>query len=188
MARWLLLQKHYLNVPDTYWEYKEQPQGGRVRTMRIPVPLFLDPEDILECNYNADGSPRSQADIKAQEPGAIIVCWEGKGLPKDIVFFGDPTPDMRPLDPEAEEISATFAKRWGTPLEDMEDGYGMGLIRELSSTLSAFNAQQKPSTMMPDDGRLSALEAQVKMLAEMNAKLIEQNTALAEARVERRVR
>lgn len=104
MARWKLNGKHYLNVPGTEWEHKEisLSSGKQVRKI-YTVPAFLDPAEPGDCNY----------------PGEIIVCHEGKGERKDIVFLGDPTTEMEPLDEEAEEISAQCARMREHPIETM---------------------------------------------------------------------
>lgn len=103
MARWRLTAAHYLKVPGTEWEYKEVDMtSGRQARKVFPVPLHLDPNNPSDCNY----------------PGDIIVK-QGKGEPRDIIFEGPPTPDMEPLDDEAEAISAKWREKWSHPIEDL---------------------------------------------------------------------
>lgn len=105
MARWRLRIPHYLNVlPETEWEQKETDllTGKQARKV-YKVPMYLDPKDPTDCNY----------------PGEIIVCHDGKGQPRDKVFVGPPTPDMEPLDAEAEAISAAEAPNWVDPIESL---------------------------------------------------------------------
>lgn len=190
MARWKLLQKHYLNVPGTTWEYKERTYSGRMFKKNIPCPLLLDPDDATDCNYNAGETPRSDADIRRGDPGEIIVAYSEGAKPKDIIFIGDPTPDMVPLDEEAKEISASLLSKWGAPAETMDGDYTGAVLQSLTETLNSFNASQHPSGFMPDEAtvkRIDGLEAQLKMLMEMNVKLIEQNTILANHPIIRRV-
>ena len=94
MARWKLIEAHYLNVPGTTWEAKEVDRStGRQVKKVFNVPLYLDPKDEADWNYRREQDPDLQ-------DGGIIVCLAGKGRPRDIVFEGDPTPCMIPLDDE----------------------------------------------------------------------------------------
>ena len=104
MARWRLTDKHYIYTdPPTEWEQKETDltSGEEVRK-RYEVPKYLNPEEPRNQNY----------------PGECIVCWKGKGEPKDIAFRGMPTPSMIPLDEEAEKISAQ-AQRGEHPIDSL---------------------------------------------------------------------
>src|SRR6266850_3346700 len=107
MARWKLTEKHYLNVPGTRWEFQTVDRNtGRPQRKTYPVPLYLDPENSDDCNYK-DGFE-----------SWIIVAHEGKGEGRDIIFIGDPTPGMLPMDDEAKAISARFS--W-TPTAGLDD-------------------------------------------------------------------
>lgn len=120
MARWKLATAHYLNVPGEEWEYTENDRKtGRPKRFKFPVPRHLDINDPT-CWTNRWGN-------KDNEDGEIIVCWEGKGDSSDIVFLGDPTPDMIPVDDEAREISAMFEARWKHKPESSGD-YSQSLI------------------------------------------------------------
>jgi hypothetical protein len=103
MARWKLTGKHYLNVPGTEWEYEETTATGKRHKQRMPVPLYLDPDDREYQNQN----------------GEIIVAWEGSEQRGDITFVGPPTQEMTPLDEEAEAISAELEKKWSHPIESL---------------------------------------------------------------------
>lgn len=110
MARWRLTEKHYLNVPGTKWEFMSTDRNtGRPVKKVFTVPLYIDPEDKDSWNYRGEGM---------FEDGSVIVCHEGKGQPRDIVFIGDPTPGMLPLDDEAVAISAQFS--W-TPTQGLDE-------------------------------------------------------------------
>lgn len=107
MARWKLTEKHYLNVPGTRWEFQTVDRmTGRPQRKVYEVPLFLDPENEQDWTWK-DGFD-----------GAVIVCHEGKGEPRDLVFVGDPTPGMLPLDDEATAITAKFS--W-TPTAGLDE-------------------------------------------------------------------
>lgn len=102
MARWQLTEPHYLNTKDTKWEFETKNRTtGRSERKQFNVPTHLDPNIETDWNYQ-DRIGNNIVD------GKIIVCWEGQGEPKDIVFEGPPTPGMLPLDDEAKEISSKF--------------------------------------------------------------------------------
>lgn len=87
MARFLLKDKHYLNVPGTQWEQTEFNQATKKQARHLyNVHLFLDPEDSSMWNYQEQIIVSTKAD---------------PAYPRDIVFVGSPTPDMEPLDEEA---------------------------------------------------------------------------------------
>jgi hypothetical protein len=107
--RWQLTEPHYLNVPGTKWEQQIQDRiTGRQVRKSFSVPMHLHPESDVDWN-RMDG-----------QQGLITVCHEGKGHPdgRDIVFIGDPTPGMLPLDDEARELSSKFS--W-TPTEGTDE-------------------------------------------------------------------
>ena len=111
MARWKLTEPHYLNVPGTEWE---QVLNDRITQRPIrhkyPVPMHLDPRIESDWNYRDPLNPMD---------GEIHVAWaNGRQGAKDIIFIGDPTPGMFPLDEEAREISAKF--KW-TPTVAVTD-------------------------------------------------------------------
>lgn len=108
MARWRLIKSHYLNVPGTEYDVKEtHRETGKQVTKRFPVHMFLNPDDPADYNYPQDG--------------VIIVSDRAdKAHPRDIVFVGPPTPEMEPLDPEAEKITAKWKEKWDRgPIESL---------------------------------------------------------------------
>ena len=164
MARWLLKQPHYINVPGTEWEYNEvdRTSGKQVR-MRYAVPLYLDPNNPGDRNY----------------PEGIIVAREGTKFPKDIVFLGEPTPDMEPLDEEAEAISATCSSKWIHPIESLsaEGGYGASLVTAFEQQIAKLIQLGQAAPANPvSAGTVSAeefakLQEQVAALMARNAEL-----------------
>lgn len=157
MARWRLIQKHYLNVVGSTYEYRETTSAGRQVKKAYPVPMFLDPEDPADRNY----------------PDELIVAHEGSGHDKDIIFTGSPTLDMVPLDDEARKISAEMEIKWGQSYvtSDDEAGYTGRLLEELTSTLTSFNATARPSSPAADT-ELAELKGQFKLLMDMNTALM----------------
>lgn len=168
--RWRLTSGHYLNVPGTEWEQKETARetGRQVRKL-YPVPLLLDPKDKADHNY----------------PDEIIVAWEGSKYPRDIIFVGQPTPDMEPLNDEAQAITDKERPRWKNPIDSLPGGedYGTRLLAHLTKQLDAVVAQQgipeaKNVGAVPNDV-LSTLQAQMAELMAKNAEL--------EAKLSRRI-
>jgi len=133
MARWRLITGHYLNVlldgKPAEWEYKETDRTtGKQGRKVFPVPMLMDPNDPADHNY----------------PGEIIVCHEGKGERRDIVFFGDPTPDMEPYDEEGEAISTALAAQWQHPIESLPATMSDGESAFMAKLMEAMG-QQKPA-------------------------------------------
>lgn len=162
MARWKLMTSHYLNVPGEEWEYTENDRTtGRPRRMKYPVPRLLDVRDPT-CWTNQWGTT-------GNEEGEIIVCHEGKGEARDIVFFGDPTPDMVPVDDEARAISASFEGRWQAQPDNMAGDYSQSLVDKFQMEVAELQA--KP--------------VEVPGLAELTqaiGALVKQNQSMVEAR------
>lgn len=167
MARWRLRNGHYLNtlvmeedklVAGTQWEYKEQDRGtGRAARKMYNVPQLLDPKDPADCNY----------------PGEIIVCNEyDRAFPRDIIFLGEPTPEMEALDEAAETISASLRHKWEHPIDTLPVNGAMSsdeqafMAKMMQSFAASVGAQvQAPNASVPKEqydelaGRLAKLEA-----------------------------
>jgi hypothetical protein len=135
MARWVLHEAHYLKVPGTYWEQKETDRNtGRVKVKQYPVPLYLNPTDPVDWNYKPEGGGHVTTGGNSFNEGVIIVCHAGKGEPRDIIFEGDPTPGMEPIDDEAKEISAKF--KWSAPnFSDDEMSFAERQLANISNKL-----------------------------------------------------
>ena len=142
MARWKLTEPHYLNVPGTKWELTIQDRvTGRPKRKVFYVPLYLNPED--EGDWN----------VREGYDGYIAVCHEGKGLPGDREFSGDPTPGMFPLDDEARILTAKFS--WkptaGTDEESKMASFQNqvlnGLIDQMSDVQTRASAAQSVQGM-----------------------------------------
>lgn len=169
MARWKLMTPHYLNILDpdtgepTKWEYSESDRTtGKARRKTYHVPQLLDPKDPSLCNRDGD----------------IVVCVEGKGQPGDIVFFGSPTPDMEPMDEEAEAISDSLKDKWAHPIETLPANGGMNAAEQtfMENMMKSFAAQigatlQPQAVSSTDEARFAALE---KTIADLQAQLAAQ--------------
>lgn len=161
MARWRLLNAHYLNVPGTEWEYKEISNAGKQARRVAPVPLFLDPKDQADWNY--------------RDTGDIIVCNGNNPQSRDIIFEGPPTPDMEPLDEEAQAISDKHKASWIHPIESLSgQGYSQSLLNNFEAQLAAAIAGQpaKPTVVKGvDPAEFEAVKQQLAALIARNAEL-----------------
>lgn len=168
MARWRLINAHYLNTVDNQWEYKETDRTtGRQARKTFDVPRLFDPNDPADHNY----------------PGEVIVCHEGKGQGRDYPFFGPPTPEMEPLDDEARAISDSERHKWVHPIESLPgQGFNDGLLASFQQQIAALAAGQAASATAPlpvsivDPSAFAQMQEQVAALIAQNAELQEQLT------------
>lgn len=159
MARWKLMTNHYLNVPGNEWEYTENDRTtGRPVRRKFPVPRLLsitDPQDWTNTWGNKDNAD-----------GEVVVCYEGKGEPRDIIFVGEPTPDMQPVDEEAAVISASFANKWATKPDFNPGEFSQSLVDKFQVELA--QAQTKSSDIKGMDELIGAMTR----LMEQNATIM----------------
>jgi hypothetical protein len=109
--------------------------------------------------------------------GEIVVCHEGKGEKRDIVFYGDPTPDMSPLDDEARAISASFEDKWRYKPDTAEVSYSQSMI-------DSFKHEQEEIASRPQQVEIAGLQELVAMMGQMmvaNQELVK--TALNQRRL-----
>lgn len=162
MARWRLVCAHYLNTdPPQHWEYKEIDRStGKQVTRRFEVPSLIDPNDPGDCNHK-DGMGN----------GEVVVAMAGKtDNVRDIIFIGPPTPDMVPLDKEAEEISASFASKWKHPIESLPGNYSETLLNDLQTEVAKVQAKSNGPTQVEG---LSDLMAAMATVMKQNAELLQ---------------
>lgn len=149
--RWRLITPHYLPVatlPDgtaVEWEHSEtNRETGRAARKRYVVPAYLDAETI----------------VTQEVEGARVE----RG---DVVFTGPPSPDMDPINDEAQEITNAHRERWEHPIESLPVNGGMNdkEMAFMNNMMRAFGqqAQQSESALVP--------KAQYDALAERLAKL-----------------
>lgn len=152
--RWRLRSTHYLNVPGTEWEQNETNRDtGRTNRKRYTVPLLLDPND-----------PSYQTPPNS---GEIIVCYAGKGDRHDVVFEGEPTPEMEPIDEEAKALSAKLEPKWKAPMGDGafpgtgSGGFNDALLQQLNRNLETLiNTQGIPKAAEQPIGNVGGIDAQ----------------------------
>lgn len=165
MARWRLMTPHYLNIIDpdsgepTEWVYAETDRTtGKARRKVYHVPQLLDPKDPTQLNFGDD----------------IVVCQEGKGEPKDIIFFGEPTPDMEPMDEEAETISASLQAKWLHPIDTLPINGGMNeqeqkFMEQMMKAFGGAAAQQNTSVSQAQYDELKRELEAMKALMQGNS-------------------
>jgi hypothetical protein len=172
MARWLLTQPHYLKVTDTFWEQTETDRvTGRQKKKKYPVPMHLDPRCAQDWN-NKPGASSGHISRggNSWDEGFITVCHEGKGESHDYVFTGDPTPDMEPIDEEAQAISATF--QWHDPTRFFQPGEGeMTFAERMILTMQDEMKAQAPAQNGALNDTLAMLAQAVAQQTQLLAKL-----------------
>lgn len=127
----------------------------------FPVPLLLDPQQPADWTHNNNGE------------GEVIVCHEGKGEPRDIIFTntdgtpGKPTPDMLPMDAEAKAISDSHAKEWNHPIESLEGNgpsYSDQLLDQLQAEVADARSRTTASGPAQIEGMTELLSAMTQMM------------------------
>src|SRR5215472_14258375 len=139
MARWRLLEPHYLfTEPGTKWEYVETDRvTGRQVRKQYDVPTYFHHE--AETDWN-DYTTLANG---AKAAGQVVVSDGHNPGPRDIIFKGQPTPGMDPLDDEARAITAKFRKeKWNIP-DNIKWGAG-----EYSIALADHFVQQQDKVNM----------------------------------------
>jgi hypothetical protein len=131
---------------------------GRVARTLFLVPTYLDPDDPRDQNY----------------PGEIIVAYEKGARPQDFVFTGEPTPDMEPVDEEAQKISDDTRPKWKNPIDSLSatgGNYSEALLALLSKQLEEAANKSGPPARAIDEAAFKKMQEDMKALMESNAKL-----------------
>lgn len=160
MARWKLACPHYINTPGIEWEYNET-KNGKVNRKRFAVPRFLNTAD--------PGDWTKKWGSKDDEDGEIIVCYAGQGDPSDVVFTGDPTPDMIPIDDDAKALSKTFETRWSYKPETAEVDFSQSLVNRFEVAMA--DAQAKPQEIPGMSDLVGALTSLTALMAQQQLAL-----------------
>lgn len=186
MARWRLMNPHYLKVPGTEWEYVEISRAsGKQARVRYPVGLFLNPNDPADHNYPGEVVVAYAKPVQTH-PGGPKTTITGGSRNADIIFEGPPTPDMEPLDEEAEKISGEWQSKWVHPIESLatEMGYGdysqsllKGFEHELTEAIRRVGGVPAGTTSVSiKPAEFEALKKQVAELSKQNAELLSKLT------------
>lgn len=163
MARWRLAAPHYLNVPGSTWEYKEVDRStGRQKRTNFPVPQLLNPDDPNDWNIK-----------HGKDEGEIIVTNRANDdFPLDIVFAGEATPDMVPLDDEARRITASLAPKWKHPIESLTTTYADAMLKDLSEQVEQVRSIQPAVQVEGMTDFLAAMQGMMKQNQELLAALV----------------
>lgn len=177
MARWQLTEPHYLNVPGTQTEDRSMGDRGK---KKLSTPMHLDPNMESDWNYQ-EMIGRNIIE------GKIIVCHEGKGEPRDIVFVGDPTPGMLPIDDEAREITAKFNWKPTQGLDDISqaDSFTQKLLMNLLTDTA--EAKEKAQAQQQAEGLGELMKGLAQMMSvqtQLLAALTGKHVAVQEPTVE----
>lgn len=172
--RWRLINAHYLTIPylpdgtKVEWEHKENSKAtGRTVRKLFAVPLLVDPNDPADHNH----------------PGEIIVSHDVDGAHhdrRDLIFIGDPTPDMECLNPEAEEITAAIRHKWEHPIDTLPVNGGMSQHEQaFMKTLMEQFAQQVGATAPQGNATVSRedYDNMKERVAKLEALILAQNKA-----------
>jgi hypothetical protein len=150
------MQPHYLNVlrladgTEGEWVHEETNRTtGRMARKTYKVPCLLDTNNPQDYN----------------DPEGIIVCFPDKGERTDIAFVGNPTPDMEPLDDEAEEISAKMRDKWDHPIDSLPANGGMN-DREMKFMEQLMKAVGGGQAVAVPNAEMAELKAQIAKLTE----------------------
>lgn len=170
MARWKLMEAHYLAVPGTEWEYKEtNRETGRQARKVYEVPLYLNPADP------ADWTDRANEMV-------VVSNAYNAAHPRDIVFTGPPTPNMEPIDAEAEAISAAESKNWIHPIESLNMTYSESRLSEFEREIASILAGKVQENRKAPNLSLSGVSVEdFEKLQQQVAMLMERNMQLEEA-------
>jgi len=164
MARWRLTESHYLDSPDSYWEQAETDrETGRQKKRKHMVPLHLNPKDPNDWNYKTGDRDVSQGG-GAFIDGEIIVCRQGRGQPRDIVFTSALTPGMEPLDDEAraETAAAENALKWKV---NDKDFYKDGMTFADTMMMKLANREENTELTQALSMMAQVMEQNSKLLA-----------------------
>lgn len=176
--QWRLRSPHYLNVPGTIWEQNETSrETGKVNRVQHHVGLFLNPDDPSDCDRNGD----------------VIVYHEVDGArpPRfGHAFVGEPTPEMEPVNEEAEKISDSLEAKWSKPFTEFttSDGgeFSERLLRGLEAALTragAANPAALPGTQSVPIEQFNELKDQMAALQTQLATLTKPEPAKTERRI-----
>jgi hypothetical protein len=169
--QWRLKSPHYLNVPGTHWEQNETSrETGKANRVIHTVGLLLNPADPADCDRN----------------GEIIVYTAIDGIrgPRyGHAFIGEPTPEMEPLNNEAEVISASLMKKWEHPFDTFqtssEGEFSTRLLAGIEKALnqaSANNLAETPGATVVPKVEYDALKNQMAALQKQMADILAATT------------
>lgn len=153
MARWKLIgeQSAYLktNPPSIYTVRETDTVSGKTAQKVYEVPTEVSPGATL-----SDGAGAHE---------------------EDIIFLGDPTPDMYPLDAEAQAITEEMQHRWGQQFLGLEGNYSDTIGRQIADLFIDIRSGMQPTPMSAQpNSEVAALQQQVAGLMSMVQSLLKE--------------
>lgn len=134
--------------------------------------MFLDPSDPSDHNYISGRGPDG-APIEGQIIVTQVVEGSPSRYPADIIFEGEPTPEMEPLNDAAEAITTTLRKKWErNPIDMIAGDFSQSLIRHFEEQMNGLVHSGIATPNVPVKGSLdeiATLKSQVQQLMEQNA-------------------
>lgn len=172
MARWRVLTPHYILAEQfgepTEWVREETNRDtGRAFRKTYKVPLYIDPNEAFYARVPS---------------GMCVVALPGSERPGDIVFHGEPTPDMEPLDDEAAAISERQRHLWKSPIDNLPINIGEDFNALLTQTLEkSLSEAMRNATAPPQQAQAVAPSSEVAELRKLVEQLQQQIVGQANA-------
>lgn len=166
--RWKLTEAHYLKVAGTFWEHNQvDRKTGKPIRKQYPVPLFLDPmslDDMITHGQMDPNLPSNQP-----EDWMLVVAQGESSFTKDVIFEGEPTPGMLPLNDEARAISEKYSKgRWqptqGIDEDSQRESFSNKIINGLLDQVHTL----KESVVAPTAGMAEFMETMTAMMKQQH--------------------
>lgn len=161
MARWRVIAPHYIYAEQygqpTEWAREETNRDtGRTFRKTMKVPLLVDPNDPTCCR---------------RSDGLCVVARKGSEQSGDIVFEGPPTPDLEPLDEEAQALSDAERPKWKMPIDSLPSTTGEELASQM---IRMFENQMNAINQLPQAQATSLAGAPASQIEELKALILAQ--------------
>lgn len=157
MARWRLNEPHYLKVKGVTWEYQETDRATMRQVRKsFPVPQHFHPD--IEVDWT---------EVNGKGMGMVVVSDGHNAHSTDVIFEGDPTPGMLPLDDEAREISARYKDKWKMPerlYEDAEGSYAGRMMDQYVESQGKVNMMLAEASSREVPGMSDFMKAMTDMM------------------------
>jgi len=164
--QWRLRTAHYLNVPNTEYIHTEVSRDtGRQNRKSFQVPRLIDPTDPNDCNRDGDCIVYNLVEGATKMPRFAIQ------------FIGDPTPEMEPLNDEAQALSDNFKEKWAKRFTSFElagevgEEYFQNLTRAIEKAIDKGGGRvTEPNQPVVSLEQFNALQTQLtKLQAQITA-------------------
>lgn len=183
--RWKLTEAHYLKVKGTFWEHQQvDRKTGKPARKQYPVPLHLDPLSLDDMVNHGQMDPNMPSNNP--EDWMIVVAHGESTFTKDVIFEGEPTPGMLPLNDEARAISEKFSQgQWqptrGIDEDSQRDSFSNKIINGLLDQVHTLKESvQTGATVIPGMAEfMETMQAMMKQQTEIIGMLAQAQTKSA---------